>query len=95
MTAYVLVDIDVHDPAGYEEYKKAAPAAVALYGGRYLARGGRTEVFEGDSRPGRIVILEFETIERAKEWLQSAEYAPARSQRHRTARTRMIAVEGG
>ena len=94
MTAYVIVDIDVHDPEGYEPYKKAAPAAVALYGGRYLARGGPTEVLEGDLRPGRIVILEFESMDRAKEWLHSPEYAPARAQRHKTADTTMLVVQG-
>jgi uncharacterized protein (DUF1330 family) len=94
MPAYIIVDINVHDPKGYEAYKLAAPAAVALFGGRYLARGGRTEVLEGDAHPGRIVILEFDSIERAKEWLHSPEYGPARSLRHKTASTSMIAVEG-
>ena len=94
MPAYIIVDIDVHDPRGYEAYKAAAPVAVARFGGRYLARGGQTEVLEGEAHPGRIVILEFDSIERAKEWLRSPEYAPARSQRHETASTVMIAVEG-
>ncbi len=47
MTAYVVVDIDIHDPVGYEEYKKLAPAAVELHGGKYIARGGRRETLEG------------------------------------------------
>jgi len=94
MTAYVLVDIDVHDPDGYTAYIQAAPATVALYGGKYLARGGRTEVLEGEVHPARTVILEFDSIERAKQWLNSPEYALARSQRHKTAHTKMIIVEG-
>jgi uncharacterized protein (DUF1330 family) len=94
MTAYVLVDIDVHDPEGYKAYIQAAPATVALYGGKYLARGGPTEVLEGDVHPARTVILEFDSIERAKQWLNSPEYAPARSQRHKTAHTKMIVVQG-
>ncbi|MGH2606389.1 MAG: DUF1330 domain-containing protein [Anaerolineales bacterium] len=94
MSAYVIVDIDVTDPQGYEAYKQAAPAAVALFGGKYLARGGRTEVLEGEWRPKRIVILGFESVERAREWLDSAEYSPARKQRHATARSNMIVVEG-
>jgi uncharacterized protein (DUF1330 family) len=48
MTAYVIVDIEVSDPVRYEEYKKQATSTVELYGGRYIARGGRTEIFEGD-----------------------------------------------
>ena len=95
MTAYVVVDIEVTDPEGYEGYKQAAPGAVASFGGKYLARGGSTEVLEGDWRPRRLVILEFESVARAKEWLNSAEYEPARQVRHRTARTNMIVVEGG
>jgi len=66
MSAYVIVDIHISDPEGYEEYKELAPAAVAAYGDRYLARGGRTEHLEGDWIPERLVILEFESVERAK-----------------------------
>jgi uncharacterized protein (DUF1330 family) len=94
MPAYVIVDIEVTDPAVYEEYKRLAPAGVAAYGGRYLARGGRTETLEGDWRPNRLVILEFESVERAQAWLDSPEYAPARRLRHRAARSKMIVIEG-
>jgi uncharacterized protein (DUF1330 family) len=94
VSAYVIVDIDVADPAGYEEYKRLAPAAVALYGGRYLARGGMNETLEGDWHVKRLVILEFQNIEKAKAWLNSAEYAPARELRHKYARSKMVVVEG-
>ena len=59
MSAYILVDIHITDPAGYEAYKPQAAATVAAYGGRYLARGGATTVLEGDWQPGRLVLLEF------------------------------------
>jgi uncharacterized protein (DUF1330 family) len=94
MSAYVIVDIDVLDPKGYEEYKKLASAAVTLYGGRYLARGGPNETLEGEWHAKRLVILEFASTERAKAWLVSSEYAPARALRHKTARTNMVVVEG-
>jgi uncharacterized protein (DUF1330 family) len=94
MSACVLVDLKVHDPEGYKVYVQAATATVSQYGGRYLARGGRTEVLEGDAHPARTVILESESIEQAKAWLHSPECAPARSLRHKTAETRMIVVEG-
>jgi uncharacterized protein (DUF1330 family) len=94
MSAYVIVDIEVTDPVIYEEYKKLAPAAVAACGGRYLARGGRTEALEGDRVPQRLVILEFASIAAAKAWLDSPEYAAAKALRHRAARTSMIVVEG-
>lgn len=94
MTAYVIVDIEVTDPQGYEEYKALAPAAVALYDGKYIARGGKTEALEGDWQPKRLVILEFPSVERAKAWLYSSEYAPARAMRHKYAQTRMVVIEG-
>ena len=93
MSAYVIVDIHITDPRGYEEAKKLTPATVAAYGGRYLARGGRTECLEGDWTPERLVILEFESIERAREWLDSPEYQPIRAVRHRCAQTNMVVVE--
>lgn len=94
MSAYVIVDVEIADPAGYADYKELAPPAVAAYGGKYLARGGPNETLEGDWRPGRLVILEFESIEKARDWLNSPEYAPARALRHQYARSRMVAVEG-
>jgi uncharacterized protein (DUF1330 family) len=94
MTAYVIVDINVHDPVGYEEYKKLAPAAVALFGGKYIARGGHTETLEGDWSPSRLVILQFENVEQAKKWLNSGEYGEARKLRHATAKSNMVVIEG-
>lgn len=94
MSAYVIVDIEVTDAVGYAEYVKQAPQSVQLYGGKYIARGGRNETLEGDWQAKRLVILEFESLERAKAWLNSPEYAPARALRHKYARTNMVAVEG-
>lgn len=94
MTAYVIVDIDVHDSVGYDEYKKLAPAAVALFGGKYIARGGHTETLEGDWSPNRLVILQFENVEQAKKWLNSDEYSQARKMRHSTAKSKMVVIEG-
>ncbi len=94
MTAYVVVDIDVHDQPVYDEYKVLAPATVAAYGGKYLARGGRTQKFEGEWLPTRLVILQFESLERARNWLNSPEYAAVKQLRHKSARTNMVAIEG-
>jgi uncharacterized protein (DUF1330 family) len=94
MPAYVIVEIDIVDPVGYEEYKKLAGATVEKYEGKYIARGGRTDVLEGDWKPKRIVVLQFESAQRAKDWLNSEEYREPRKMRHRTARTNMILVEG-
>ena len=94
MPAYIIVDIDIVDPVGYEQYKNLAGATVESYGGKYIVRGGKTEVLEGDWQPKRIVVLEFESTQRAKDWLNSEEYREPRKMRHRTARTNMILVEG-
>ena len=94
MPAYVIVEIDIVDPAGYEEYKKLASATVEKYCGKYIVRGGKTEVLEGDWKPKRIVVLQFASAQRAKEWLNCEEYREPRKMRRRTARTNMILVEG-
>jgi uncharacterized protein (DUF1330 family) len=94
MAGYVIVEIEVTDPIGYEEYKKLAGATVTKYGGKYIVRGGAAETLEGDWQPKRIVILQFENVQRAKEWLNCPEYREPRKMRHRTAKTKMIVVEG-
>ena len=94
MTAYVIVDIDVKDKDAYAEYMKLSPTSIAAYGGRFLARGGRTERLEGEWTPKRLVILEFETVERARQWEDSPECAPAKAIRQRTANSNMVVTEG-
>jgi uncharacterized protein (DUF1330 family) len=94
MAAYVIVDIEVTDPVGYEEYKKHAAATVHQHGGKYIVRGGAAEVLEGSWQPNRIVILQFDSMERAKKWLNCEEYREPRAMRHRTAKSNMILVDG-
>ncbi|MDQ3918705.1 MAG: DUF1330 domain-containing protein [Acidobacteriota bacterium] len=94
MPAYVVVEIEVQDAERYEDYKRMVPPTLAAYGGRFVVRGGRAETLEGDWSPKRMVILEFPSAERAKEWWGSSEYAEAKALRQATARTRMIVVEG-
>ena len=94
MPAYVIVDIDVKDPVRYERYKELAPPSIAAYGGRYLARGGAAETLEGDWVPSRLVILEFPSLDRAKEWWSSKEYREARDLRQSCAGGTMVAVAG-
>jgi uncharacterized protein (DUF1330 family) len=94
MSAYVIVEVTIHDPKDYEEYKKLTPSSIAAYGGRFVVRGARTESLEGDWDPERLVVLEFPTVERAKEWWSSKEYAPAKKIRNRATATKMLVVEG-
>lgn len=94
MVAYFINDMEVQDPTLLEEYKKLSPATVAQYGGRFLARGGRLEVLEGSWSPKRLVILEFPSVEQAKKWFDSPEYAPARKLRQQASRSNIVVVEG-
>jgi uncharacterized protein (DUF1330 family) len=94
MVAYVIADVEVTDPAAYEEYRKLVPATIAKYGGKYLARGGATEVKEGGWTPARFVILEFASMDQAKRWYASPEYAPALAIRKRASRSKLIFAEG-
>jgi uncharacterized protein (DUF1330 family) len=94
MPAYVVVQIDIHDPATYERYKAMAPPSIAAYGGRYVVRGGASEVLEGSWRPPRLVILEFPTMDLARAWWASPEYAPAKAVRQSCTRTEMLLIEG-
>lgn len=94
MPAYILVDCEVIDPARYEQYKALAPAAIARFGGRYLARGGETVKLEGDWTPGRVVLLEFPTLEAVRAFYDSPEYRAARDARRGAANMNMVAVAG-
>jgi uncharacterized protein (DUF1330 family) len=94
MPAYVINDMEVTDPVTFDEYRKLSPPTVALYGGRFLARGGATQVIEGGWSPKRLVILEFDSVERARAWIDSPEYAPARALRQRASRSNIIVTEG-
>jgi uncharacterized protein (DUF1330 family) len=94
MPAYVIAHIDVKDPARYEDYKKMSPVSIHKCGGRFIARGGKAEVLEGTWQPKRLVLLEFPSVERAREWWASDEYAPAKALRQATSVGDMIVVEG-
>jgi uncharacterized protein (DUF1330 family) len=94
MPAYLISQIEVHDPVGYEQYRKLVPPSLGKYGGKFIARGGRIDVLEGDWSPRRVVICEFESIERAREWYESEEYRPAMEIRQKTATAKIIVVDG-
>ena len=94
MPAYVIVQIEIHDPETYAEYAKAAPPSIAKYDGRYVLRGGKVKTLEGTWFPGRFVILEFPSAERAQEWWDSPEYAAPKAMRQRSAHSEMILVDG-
>jgi len=92
--AYVINDMEVTDPVAFDAYRKLSPGTVALYEGRFLARGGATETLEGTWSPQRLVILEFPSVERAKAWLESPEYFSARRLRQASSASNIIVTEG-
>ncbi len=94
MPAYIIVNIKVTDPVGYEQYKLQAPPLVAKYGGRYLVRGGPVELIEGDWQPERLVVLEFPEAEAARAFLDAPEYAPVRKLRQASTDSDMILMLG-
>ena len=94
MPAYLIADVTVTDPERYPDYVRLVPATLEPYSGRFIVRGGATEIAEGDWQPQRLVIIEFPTMEQAKAWYCSAEYGPARELRHRYSEGRLIFAEG-
>jgi len=94
MSAYIVVEVKVHDSTLYEEYKSQVAPTLESYGGRFLVRGGRTELLEGDWSPSRFVILEFPSADQARAWWSSDAYAGPKALRQRAAVTQMILAEG-
>ena len=94
MAAYLIADIEVIDSAGFAEYQQKVPATIAAYGGRYLVRGGATEVVEGAWSPHRCVVLEFPSTAQLKTWYASPEYRPLIAIRECTTRSNLVITEG-
>ena len=94
MPAYVIAEIDVHDPQQYKHYTDAVPATITNAGGRSLAIGGELAALEGDWHPKRVVMLEFDDLDAAKRWYESSEYQKVKQLRDGAAHVRLIAVQG-
>jgi len=94
MAAYLIGDIEVTDPEAYEKYRAGVPATIAAYGGKFLVRGAQGEVAEGTWTPNRLVVLEFESMERAKAWYNSPEYADLKKLRQSASNSNIIFAEG-
>ena len=94
MAAYVIVDIEVTDPAGIEAYRQRVPATIAAYGGRFLVRGGPHEVVEGSWHARRLVVLEFPSLAQARQWYDSEEYRELKPMRLGASRANLVFVDG-
>ncbi len=93
MPAYVIVEVKINDVEQYEEYQKLTPASIAAYGGKFMVRGAPFETLEGNWHPERIVVLQFESVSRAKDWWASDQYGVAKRIRQAAAQTKMIVIE--
>lgn len=94
MAAYLIVDIDVHDPDTYQTYIAQVPPLVARHGGTYLVRGGNPSTIEGDWAPSRVVVLQFPDEAAARAFNDDPDYAPVKAIRHRASTGNMILVQG-
>jgi uncharacterized protein (DUF1330 family) len=94
MPAYIIAEVEVTNPAGYEAYQPLAGASIAQYGGKFVVRGGRAELVEGTQEPARIVVIEFADTAAAKRWYNSPEYQEALKIRLANSTGRVLLVEG-
>ena len=94
MAAYVIIDARVTDDAAFKAHLDQLPAIVKAHGGRYLVRGGAHEVIRGNWIPDRLVVVEFDSVQQAREWQDAADYAGIREELNRFSTTNIVVVEG-
>jgi uncharacterized protein (DUF1330 family) len=94
MSAYIIADIQVSDPVAYDDYRPLAAASIARFGGRFIVRGGKVDLLEGEPQPERIVVIEFPDADTARRWYQSEEYQTALKIRQAASSGRVLLVEG-
>jgi uncharacterized protein (DUF1330 family) len=90
---YVVAEVDITDPATFKQYADKAPGTIAQYGGHYVIRNGKNTSIEGDA-PKRFVVIQFESVEKAKAWEDSPEYTAIKPIRHKSAKSRVFIIEG-
>jgi uncharacterized protein (DUF1330 family) len=93
MPGYVVAEVDVTDPATFQKYAAKAPGTIEQYGGHYVIRGGKFDSIEGDA-PKRFVVIQFDSVEKAKAWEDSPEYDAIKPIRHSSAKSRVFIIEG-
>lgn len=94
MPAYLIANVDIVDPALFADYRRQVAPTLADHGGRFLVRGGSSEVLEGAWAPTRLVVIEFPSMVALKSWYASPAYRPLIELRQRAARSQLVAVEG-
>lgn len=91
---YLIVEIDTVDPELMVRYREKTPDAIAAFGGRFIVRGGASQTLEGDWKPPRIVVIEFPSVAKAREFYGSDLYKPLLEMRLRAGRSKAVLVEG-
>jgi uncharacterized protein (DUF1330 family) len=94
MSAYAIAEVSITNPDLFAEYRKLVPPTIEKYGGRFVVRGGTVETKEGGWSPARMVVIEFPSMDKARSWYHSPEYAPALALRLKCANAKLILVEG-
>ena len=94
MTAYVIIQVDIHNPQLFDEYKQNVPKIVEAYGGKYLTRGGQFEVLAGEWPTERTVLLSFPSVRAAKDWYYSPEFRGPKAMRDEAAKVNVFVIEG-
>jgi uncharacterized protein (DUF1330 family) len=94
VAAYVIADVEITDPERYKDYTAHTPESIARHGGRWVVRGGKTQVLEGDWDPGRIVVIEFPSVDAALEWFNSEHYQELAEIRREASSARILVAEG-
>jgi len=94
MPAYFVVDLEVTDPVVFDQYRQLVPETIAKYGGKYLVRGGTCAALEGTWQPQRLVVIEFPSLEQARQWYDSKEYRGPKALRLQSATSNLLLVEG-
>jgi uncharacterized protein (DUF1330 family) len=93
LPGYVVAEVDVTDPATFKEYAEKTPGTVTASGGHYIIRGGKSVSIEGEP-PKRFVVIQFESVEKAKAWEDSPAYEAVKPIRHSSAKSRVFIIEG-
>ena len=94
MPAYLIANVDIKNVEKFQEYLKATPSIIKKYGGKFLVRGGDFEVYEGNWNPKRLVLIEFESMQKAKQFYNSPEYRAVKKIRQSSAYTEWVFVDG-
>jgi uncharacterized protein (DUF1330 family) len=91
---YVIAEVEITDPTTLQKYGEKAPQIVASFNGHYVVRGGDVQALEGEPPKGYIVVIGFDSVQKAREWYDSPAYAAIRPFRQSSTKSRLFIVEG-